>query len=161
MFHKDEMCRAAIGSTWTQSTADIQQIVAAADAQMYEDKKVYYRSHPSSPRYRHHSDEVLPLSDPDILREKLQSQQFIVYLQPKISSLDRSTVGAEVLIRYKPAEGAMILPGNFLPLLEEAQTISQVDFYVFEFVCSKIRNWAEQGKQALPVTVNFSRFSLV
>lgn len=161
MFHKDEMCRAAIGSTWTQSPADIQQIVAMADAQMYEDKKAYYRRHPSSPRYRHHSDEVLPLSDPDVLRKKLNDQQFIVYLQPKISSLDRSTVGAEALIRYKPAEGSLILPGNFLPLLEEAQTISQVDFYVFEFVCSKIRSWAEQGKQSLPVSVNFSRFSLV
>ena len=51
----------------------------------------------------------------------------------------------------------MVLPGNFLPLLEEAQTISQVDF-VFEFICSKVKG--RVGEAAFPVSVNFSRFSL-
>ena len=55
---------------------------------------------------------------------------------------------------------SMVLPGNFLPLLEEAQTISQVDFFVFEFICSKVKEWADREKQAFPVSVNFSRFSL-
>ena len=32
----------------------------------------------------------------------------------------------------------MVLPGNFLPFVE-AQTISQVDFFVFEFICSKVK----------------------
>ena len=49
----------------------------------------------------------------------------------------------------------MVLPGNFLPLLEEAQTISQVDFFVFEFICSKVKEWADREKQAFPVSVNF------
>ena len=160
IFMTDKICRAAIGSQWTEDYKDIQQIVANADEQMYEDKKAYYRTHPNTQRYRHHSDEILHLSNPDVLREKLMNQQFVVYLQPKISSLDRKAKGAEALIRYKPADGSLILPGNFLPLLEETKTISQVDFYVFEFVCSKINEWAKQGKQGIPVAVNFSRFSL-
>jgi EAL domain-containing protein (putative c-di-GMP-specific phosphodiesterase class I) len=84
----------------------------------------------------------------------------VVYVQPKVSSADRSAVGAEALIRYQSKEGSMVLPGNFLPLLEEAQTISQVDFFVFEFICSKVKEWADREKQAFPVSVNFSRFSL-
>lgn len=52
----------------------------------------------------------------------------------------------------------MVLPGNFLPLLEEAQTISQVDFFVFEFICSKVKEWADREKQAFPVSVNFPGF---
>ena len=54
----------------------------------------------------------------------------------------------------------MVLPGNFLPPLEEAQTISQVDFFVFEFICSKVKEWAIREKQAFPFQVNSSRFSL-
>ena len=84
----------------------------------------------------------------------------MVYLQPQISSSDCCAVGAEALIRYQPYSGSLILPGNFLPLLEESQTISQIDFYVFEYACSQLKEWARQGKQALPVSVNFSRSSL-
>ncbi len=160
IFMRDEMCRAAIGSQWTMEYGDVQQIVANADEQMYEDKKAFYRTHPNTQRYRHHSDEILHLSNPAVLQEKIKNHQFVVYLQPKISSLDRTTMGAEALIRYKPSDGSLILPGNFLPLLEETKTVSQVDFYVFEFVCSKINEWAKQGKQGIPVAVNFSRFSL-
>ena len=150
----------AIGDQWATHPKDLQQLIAGADAKMYEDKKSYYRNRPASHRYRHHSDEVLHLSDPDILREELRQDRFVVYLQPKISAADRSAVGAEALIRYQPRSGSLVLPGNFLPVLEESQTISQIDFYVFEYACSRLRGWSEQGKQALPVSVNFSRASL-
>ena len=45
-------------------------------------------------------------------------------------------------------------------MLEESQLISQIDFYVFECVCFQINAWIEQGKQLLPISVNFSRSSL-
>ncbi|MCR2023757.1 EAL domain-containing protein, partial [Blautia pseudococcoides] len=86
--------------------------------------------------------------------------QFVVYLQPKISSSDRMAVGAEALIRYQSRDGSLVLPGNFLPLLEESQTVSQIDFFVFEFICSKIKEWSMEGKKGFPVSVNFSRYSL-
>ena len=68
----------------------------------------------------------------------------MVYLQPKVASSDGSAVGAEALIRYQPRSGSLVMPGNFLPLLEESETISQIDFYVFEFVCSRFKEWALQ-----------------
>lgn len=52
------------------------------------------------------------------------------------------------------------MPGNFLPLLEESKTISQIDFYVFKFVCSRIKEWLDKGKTLVPISVNFSRSSL-
>ena len=113
--------RQAIGSQWTTQYQDVQQLVADADAQMYEDKKDFYRKNPASKRYRHHSDEVLRLSDPEILREEILQDRFVVYLQPKVS-FQGSAVGAEALIRYYSRSGSLVLPGNFLPLLEESQT---------------------------------------
>ena len=53
------MCRAAIGSRWSEKIDDLNQIIAEADARMYEDKKTFYRTHPASNRYRHHSDCLL------------------------------------------------------------------------------------------------------
>ena len=70
-------------------------------------------------------------------------------------------VGAEALIRYRSKSDTLMLPGNFLPLLEENESISLIDFYVFEFVCVKLKDWINQGKQAFPVSVNFSISSLI
>lgn len=150
----------AIGAQWAPQSKDVQQLIVSADAQMYEDKKEFYRRNPSSNRYRHHSDEVLRLSDPAVLQEELREKRFVIYLQPKISSADYSSVGAEALIRYQPRSGPMLLPGNFLPMLEESQTISQIDFYVFERTCAQLSAWAKQGKSPMTVSVNFSRSSL-
>lgn len=159
-FQNNERCHAAIGARWTQRFQDLQQIIADADAEMYEDKKEFYRRNPISNRYRHLSDEVIHLSDPEVLREEIRQDRFVVYLQPKVSSTDRSAVGAEALIRYQSRSGSLMLPGNFLPMLEESRTISQIDFYVFEYACSRLREWTSQGKETLPISVNFSRCSL-
>lgn len=159
-FQSNTLCKAAIGAQWDTNYKDLQQIIARADAKMYEDKKEFYRKNPTTNRYRHHSDEVLQLADPKVLQEEIRQERFVVYLQPKVSSSDRSAVGAEALIRYQPRSGSLMLPGHFLPLLEESQIVSQIDFYVFEYACSRLKEWAKQGKQTLPVSVNFSRCSL-
>lgn len=159
-FKNDPNCHAAIGSKWVAHIEDIQHVVADADADMYLDKKAYYRENPKTNRYRHHNDEILPLGDPKILKDKIDQRQFVVYLQPKVSSDNRTAIGAEALIRYQPKKDSLILPGNFLPLLEEMQEISQIDFFVFDYVCSKIKEWSDQGKKLMPISVNFSRCSL-
>lgn len=160
-FKWDDRCNAAIGTQWADGHQDVEQIIADADAGMYEDKKEFYRKNRSLNRYRHQSDEVLQLADPAVLREGINRRQFVVYLQPKVSSSDRTAVGAEALIRYQSRDGALVLPGNFLPILEESKTISQIDFYVFELVCSKIKGWLQDGKVGFPISVNFSRYSLI
>lgn len=159
-FGADGPCHAAMGVQWAAQPQDLQQLIAKADAQMYLDKQAFYRQNPASKRYRHHSDEALHLSDPKVLQEELRQNHFVVYLQPQVSSSDRSSVAAEALIRYQPRAGSLMLPGSFLPLLEENQTASQIDFYVFEHICAQIQQWQAQGRQIVPVSVNFSRSSL-
>lgn len=159
-FRLNPLCRAAIGAKWTDHHTDLQQVIASADAQMYEDKKKFYRKNPISTRYRYHNDELFHLADSETLKNEIAQKHFIVYLQPKISSFDSSVLGAEALIRYQTSSGSLVLPSNFLPLLEESQSIRQIDFYVFEFVCAQIKKWIQQKKQVVPVSVNFSRSSL-
>lgn len=159
-FQRDILVNAAIGTRWADGHEDIKAIISAADARMYEDKKEYYRRHTMSKRYRHHSDELLYLADPRILEEELKNGRFLVYLQPKISSAAREIAGAEALIRYRSRKDMLVSPADFLPLLEELQTVSMVDFYVFTYVCQRIAQWRQQGMRILPVSVNFSRSSL-
>ena len=160
LFEADTVCRAAIGSQWTAQLQDMNELMSQADACMYEDKKAFYRNNPASRRYRHQSDALLELSNPNILESEINKNRFVVYMQPKVSSDDRTAIGAEALIRYHPGAGTLVLPGNFLPILEETQTIGQIDFFVFESVCARIKKWVDMGKEAFPVSINFSKHTL-
>lgn len=160
MFQKNSDCQAAIGGQWVDKIDDIEKIIAAADAIMYEDKKAYYHRHPASRRYRHFNDGLLRLSDVRILQEEIDKNHFDVFLQPKISPYSYGAEGAEALIRYIPKPDTLVAPGEFLPLLEEFETIHLIDFYAFRFVCKKLKAWEEQGKMVHPISVNFSGVSL-
>ncbi|MEA5003988.1 MAG: bifunctional diguanylate cyclase/phosphodiesterase [Christensenella sp.] len=160
-FASSESCQAAIGYQWAEKAGDVQRLIYTADAMMYEDKKQFYRKTLSSDRYRHYNDDVLGLTKPAVLKGMIDEGRFKVYLQPKVSFADRSLIGAEALVRYQVDKDVVLAPGQFLPVLEDAKVIGQLDFYVFEYTCSKIAEWLKKGKKIVPISVNFSRYTLV
>lgn len=151
---------AAIGYQWSESSRELARDVSRADAMMYEEKKKHYRGHEASNRYRHHNDELLGLNNPETLRIDLDENRFVVYLQPKVLIGTRKLVGAEALVRYRNRENEIVVPDQFLPLLEKLQLIHMVDFYVFDKVCHMIAGWQKQGKRIVPISVNFSRSTI-
>ena len=96
-----DSCKAAIGSEWSSQFTDIQQLISGADAMMYKDKKDFYRKNSTSNRYRHHSDEALQLSDPEVLREEILKERFEVFFQPKIDVYKRQAFNPA---HVRPAE---------------------------------------------------------
>jgi len=107
-FSKKPVCQVAIGTQWTNAVGNINEMIAEADARMYENKKEFYHKHMISRRYRHHSDEMLHLTNIDYLESEIENGHFVVYLQPKILCEDCSYVGAEALIRYCDNAGTLI-----------------------------------------------------
>ena len=107
-FSKKPVCQVAIGTQWTNAVGNINEMIAEADARMYENKKEFYHKPMISRRYRHHSDEMLHLTNIDYLESEIENGHFVVYLQPKILCEDCSCVGAEALIRYCDNAGTLI-----------------------------------------------------
>lgn len=107
-FSKKPVCQVAIGTQWTNAVGNINEMIAEAGARMYENKKEFYHKHMISRRYRHHSDEMLHLTNIDYLESEIENGHFVVYLQPKILCEDRSCVVAEALIRYCDNAGTLI-----------------------------------------------------
>lgn len=159
-FSLDTRYSVAIGSRWSEVSGDLPKLVAEADSLMYEDKRQFYRRTLSTDRYRHYNDDVLGLTDPQNVQMMIDRGQFLVFLQPKVSFANKVLVGAEALVRLQTLEGNIIPPDEFLPILEDSKLISKIDFFVFEFICSKIAHWQAEGKSFVPVSVNFSRYSL-
>lgn len=153
-------CHAAIGYHWAEQAEDIQGLTHEAEAWMYEDKKGHYRKSLSRDRYRHYNDDVFRLTESGALEKSLKEGHFSIYLQPKISFADRGVSGAEALIRYRQEDGVIIPPAQFLPVLEDAKLIGRLDFFVFDRICAKLAEWQGEGRKIVPISVNFSRYTL-
>lgn len=90
----------------------------------------------------------------------LKDGEFVVYLQPKIGLENDTLAGAEALIRWEREKGTLIPPDEFIPLFEKNGFIVQLDFYVYEEVCKKLRYWMDNHISVVPISVNVSRVHL-
>lgn len=90
----------------------------------------------------------------------LQAEDFKVFLQPKFSLKSERVVGAEALVRWQEKEGGLISPGDFIPLFERNGAIVQLDMYMYERVCRLLREWLDEGRPVVPISVNLSRLHL-
>lgn len=94
------------------------------------------------------------------MRNALESDEFVLYLQPKYDLQDNAMDGAEVLVRWKSPSRGMVSPGEFIPVFERNGFITKLDYYVWEKTCQLIAKWLKEGKNPEPVSVNISRVSL-
>lgn len=51
----------------------------------------------------------------------------------------------------------MIFPDQFIPLFEQNGFCTELDLYMVELACRQIRQWMDEGKEAIPISVNQSK----
>ena len=90
----------------------------------------------------------------------MQNREILVFYQPKINIETNSLIGAEALSRWYQ-NGRLILPMEFIPVLEQSMDICKLDFYVLDCVCRDLRRWLDEGKPAVRISVNLSRRHLI
>ena len=90
------------------------------------------------------------------MNKALKNKEFKVYYQPKVNAKDETIYGAEALVRWEH-QGKIIPPSEFIPLFEKNKFILKLDLYVFEQVCSDLKNWKEKYGKEIVVSVNVSR----
>ena len=90
----------------------------------------------------------------------LKNEEFAVFYQPKVDIVNGVLIGAEALCRWIQ-DGKIIPPMSFIPILEMNTDICDLDFYMLEHVCQHLRKWIDEGREAIRVSVNFSRKHLV
>jgi EAL domain-containing protein (putative c-di-GMP-specific phosphodiesterase class I) len=68
--------------------------------------------------------------------------------------------GVEALLRWKRPGHGLILPGLFIPALEEIGLIVPVGAWVIDSACRQIRNWGLSGPGQIRIAVNVSSSQL-
>ena len=86
----------------------------------------------------------------------LKNSEFQAYYQPKVNVETGRITGAEALCRWI-RDGKMIPPMEFIPILERSTDIFRLDFYMLDLVCKNIRKWLDEGRNAVRISINFSR----
>jgi diguanylate cyclase (GGDEF)-like protein/PAS domain S-box-containing protein len=87
------------------------------------------------------------------LRQALRANEFVLHYQPKVDMSAGTLIGTEALIRWQHPEKGLLLPGRFLPVVEEDDLAIEVGEWVIESALRQIQNWAAQGHR-IPVSVN-------
>jgi len=88
---------------------------------------------------------------PSALRERI----ILPYLQAQVNT--RGEVeGAEVLCRWDHTPQGILLPENFIEILEKNGLIVQLDEYMWECACQILKTWKEKNKRHLYLSVNIS-----
>lgn len=91
------------------------------------------------------------------MNDALHTNQFLMYLQPKVNLKSGVIVGAEALARWKKPDGTMIEPQVFIPYFEKNGFVTTFDFYIYEKALQQICLWQREGLEPVGISVNFSR----
>jgi len=89
------------------------------------------------------------------LETALAEGEFCLYYQPKVDMRAGTVIGAEALIRWHHPERGLLLPGEFLPLLEGSALEIQIDAWVIDTALAQMDAWRTTGLD-LPVSVNLA-----
>lgn len=95
----------------------------------------------------------------DRIRMALQKDEFVLYYQPKVNFRKGTVIGAEALIRWQHPERGLLLPGDFLPLIENYPISIELGEWVISTALAQIAAWQALGLN-IPVSVNISALQL-
>ena len=147
---------ASLGVTFFPQSDDVDadQLLRQADQAMYQAKLAgknrYHVFDAEQDRsLRGHHEHV------QRMRLALSENELLLYYQPKVNMRTGVLIGAEALIRWQHPQRGLLLPGEFLPLIEGHLLAVTLGEWVIDTALAQITQWAMQGL-VLPVSVNIS-----
>jgi diguanylate cyclase (GGDEF)-like protein/PAS domain S-box-containing protein len=90
------------------------------------------------------------------LRHALEHEEFCLHYQPQVNIASGQLIGFEALVRWQHPELGLVVPGKFIPLLEETGLIVPVGEWILNQACRQNHAWREAGLIPVRVAVNFS-----
>jgi diguanylate cyclase (GGDEF)-like protein/PAS domain S-box-containing protein len=147
---------ASIGvSIFPNDGDDPDTLIRNADVAMYRAKDLGRNN------YQFYSNEMSArafkqLTLENSLRHALKRNEFSLLYQPQVEIKTRHIVGVEALLRWQHPELGLIMPSDFIPLLEETGLIVEVGDWVLQTALEQAAHWHQAGFDSLKVSINLS-----
>ncbi|MGY4516524.1 diguanylate cyclase (GGDEF)-like protein/PAS domain S-box-containing protein [Lysobacter sp. HA18] len=147
---------ASVGiSLFPQDARDARSLMKQADTALYHVKDT------GRGRYSYFTDlmgeraEARMRTEND-LRLALAAEDFVLDYQPVVNTRTGKFTSVEALLRWRRADGTVLLPETFLSVAEETGLIIQIDEWVLGKACLQNAAWQQAGLPPLPLSVNVS-----
>ena len=96
------------------------------------------------------------------LTSSIAAGEIEVWMQPQLDYVNGEVIAAEALARWNHATLGSISPAEFIPVLERADKIAELDRYVWNVACYEAHaRSVETGAPPLPFSVNVSRSEIL
>ncbi len=93
--------------------------------------------------------------------EAIEKEWIKIWLQPVVRTITGKLCGVEALTRWIDPTYGFLSPASFIPVLEEAGQIYKLDQYAIRQACKNLKQYEEEGRPMVPVSVNLSRVDFV
>jgi EAL domain-containing protein (putative c-di-GMP-specific phosphodiesterase class I)/DNA-binding NarL/FixJ family response regulator len=103
-------------------------------------------------------DTVFPLSL-DQIKAALEAGEIYPAFQPQVELANGKVIGVEALARWRKRDGQMVLPSQFIPMMESGSLIEELTNLMLIKSCEWHQRWKAEG-YALRVSVNVSAHNL-
>lgn len=142
-------------SMYPRDGEDCVTLLKRADVAMYN-AKVSGKNRFESYTQRDEANELARLSLETQLRRALEREEFFLVFQPQIDAGSRKVISMEALLRWRRSDGDIVLPGEFISLLEETGMILAVGEWVLRKACGEAQAMRASGVELNRVAVNIS-----
>ena len=134
---------------------DASNLLKNADAAMYSAKEIGKNT------YRFYNSKMNELAIEKLqleadLQKALQTEQLVLYYQPKVNLKSNKIVATEALLRWKHPELGLLSPTEFIPIAENSNLIIPIGEWVLKEACKTTKELQEKGSSELHVAVNLS-----
>jgi EAL domain-containing protein (putative c-di-GMP-specific phosphodiesterase class I) len=75
----------------------------------------------------------------------VERNEFELFYQPQVSLIDGGLVGAEALIRWRHPDRGLVLPADFMPVVNASPISDGIAVWVMETACGQGRRWQQKG----------------
>jgi diguanylate cyclase (GGDEF)-like protein len=90
------------------------------------------------------------------LRSALALGQFELHFQPIMDIATRRLATLEVLLRWRRPASGLVMPDQFIPIIEDNGLIVPIGEWVIRRACEQSMEWQRQGLTPVPLAINLS-----
>ena len=123
------------------------EILRDADIAMYRAKNSGHATYAVFDTYMHDQAMFQHRMETD-LRRALDKGEFDIYYQPIIAMEDQRVIGFEALLRWHHPSRGLVMPEEFIGIVEETSLVVPIGWWVIERACNQIAKW----QRLFPVT---------
>lgn len=150
---------ASIGVTlYPNDNADADTLLRHADQAMYESKQTHKNCFKIYNMELAHEFQAHQ-SALHAIEKAIIHNEFVLYFQPKVDMRKGEIIGAEALIRWNDPVRGLLMPGDFLGLIEHHPLSIKIDEWVMENALAQMARWHEKGL-LWTISVNLSARTL-